>query len=430
MKIVFVNFKDIEGGAAIAAYRLSHKLEVLFQTENYFIVGQKRSHDANVFATINSDSETVRGVKEFIEFMVNKLLNKLGLQYVFFPFSTRTIVKTVRKLQPDIISLHNTHGGYFKTSLIKKLSRHIPIAWTLHDMWSFTANAAHTFGDESWRYLGCGKGENKIYPHIGLNTGRWLLKRKKRIYGKSALHVICPSRWIHGLAGQAPVFEGKDVLHIPHGVDLNRFVPQDKSNCRKLLNIPPDAPLIMFSSADNLDRSAWKGGRLLIDILSAIEAAAKAPVHILVLGKGSLDAIKHMNRLVVHRIRYIDSERLMAVLLSAADVYIYPTRADTMPLVLLEAIACGTPCISYDIGGCSDIVREGVSGHLVKPFDANAFAAKTLELLADKAGLARLSAGARKLAEQEFSLDVMAAAYRHLFKELIDRTRQVEARAL
>lgn len=430
MNIVFINFKDIEGGAAIAAYRLSRKLETLFRTENYFIVGRKKSHDANVFATIDSSSETVRGILEFIEFMVNKLLNKLGLQYIYFPFSTRAILKKVKALQPDIISLHNTHGGYFKTSLIRKLSRHAPIAWTLHDMWSFTANAAHTFGDESWRHLDSGSGEKKIYPHIGLNTGRWLLKRKKRIYMKSALHVVCPSRWIHNLAGQAPVFGGKDVLHIPHGVDLNRFKPQDKGACRRLLDIPQDAPLIMFSSADDLDRSAWKGGRLLVDILAAIDAAAPGPVHILVLGKGRLHALKHMTRLTVHRIRYIDSERLMAVLLSAADVYIYPTRADTMPLVLLEAIACGTPCISYDIGGCGDIVREGVSGHLVKPFDANAFAARTLELLADKPGLARLSAGARELAEQEFSLDVMASAYHHLFKELMDRNRQVEARVL
>jgi len=430
MKIVFINFKDIEGGAAIAAYRLGQKLEKLFQTENYFIVGQKHSNDANVFATIGSRSETMRGIMVFIEFLVNKLLNKVGLQYVYFPFSTREIIRKVKKLQPDIISLHNTHGGYFKTSLIRKLSRHVPIVWTLHDMWSFTANGAHTFGDESWRYLGSGKGEKNIYPHIGFNTGRWLLRRKKRIYGKSALHVVCPSRWIHELADQAPVFDGADVLYIPHGVDVNRFKPQDKEACRRMLDIPQDSPLIMFSSADDLDRSAWKGGQLLVDILAQLDAKADRVIDVLVLGKGRLDALKHMNRLRLHRIRYIDSERLMAVLLSAADVYIYPTRADTMPLALLEAIACGTPCISYNVGGCGDIVRDGVSGFLVKPFDAPVFAAKTLALLTDPPLLARLSAGARELAEQEFSLAVMAAAYHRLFKEVMDRSRQVEAKAL
>ena len=74
MKILFINFKDTEGGAAIAAYRLSHRLEVLFNTSNHFVVAKKRSNDVNIYATIDSSSETKRGILEFIEFMVNKIL--------------------------------------------------------------------------------------------------------------------------------------------------------------------------------------------------------------------------------------------------------------------------------------------------------------------------------------------------------------------
>ena len=119
MKILFINHKDIEGGGAIAAYRLSSSLESLYHTENYFIVKEKRSGEGNIFATIDKGGETLNRVLSFIEFLLDRILGKLGFQYYYFPFSTRFILKKARELRPDIISLHIIHGGYFKTSLLK-----------------------------------------------------------------------------------------------------------------------------------------------------------------------------------------------------------------------------------------------------------------------------------------------------------------------
>jgi glycosyltransferase involved in cell wall biosynthesis len=426
MKILFINQKDVEGGAAIAACRLARGLEESFQSGSYFIVGKKSSANSNVFATIDSPSETLKAIKVFIEFMVNKILNFLGLQYYYFPFSTRFILKKVRQLKPDVISLHNTHGGYFKTTLIKKLSRLAPVAWTLHDMWAFTGNAAHTFGDESWKQMKSGKGEKKIYPHIGINRGRGLLKRKKRIYKKSNLHVITPSRWLFALAKQSPVFANTPLYHIPHGLDLRVFQPMDKQSCRKVLDIPIDARVTIFCSADDLDRSAWKGGSLLVDILKAIDARTTNPIETLVLGKGELKALKDLKRLNLRKIGFVNCEQLIAVLLSAADLFIYPTRADTMPLVLLEAIACGTPCITFDIGGCSDIIRDDTGGYLIKPFDIKTFADKTIEILNDGKKHEELSRSTRQFAEEHFSLETMSHAYYQLFTNIIEKEKEVK----
>ena len=81
MKILFINTVDIEGGAAIAAYRLNKELEKSYGTENCMIVGKKVSNDVNVFGTREHKSDTVRETKAFIEFQLNKIFNKLGLQY-------------------------------------------------------------------------------------------------------------------------------------------------------------------------------------------------------------------------------------------------------------------------------------------------------------------------------------------------------------
>lgn len=413
MKIVFINAQDIIGGASIAPYRLAKGLERWFNTENYFIVGKKHSADSNIFCTRKNEAQIS------VEFLTDRILNKLGLQYQWFPFSTRVILEKSREINPDIISLHNTHEGYFKTALLKKLSKIAPIAWTLHDMWSFTGNAAHTFGDESWKQLKTGKGEKKIYPHIGIDTGRWLLRQKRRIYKKSNIHFITPSRWLYNQAGQSPVFENKPIHQIPHGINLELFKPKDKLCCRKVLDIDPEAKVIIFSSAGDLDICPWKGGTLLIDILKAVDRKAPFKIHLLVVGKGELKEVLHLKNLKVVRVGYVTSEKFMTLLLSAADLFINPTRADSFGLVLAESIACGTPAVTFDVGGCRDVIRDDVNGSLITPFDTETFADKTIEILSDKEKLERLSDSSLKFAEAHFSIRDIAKKHYELFTSII-----------
>jgi glycosyltransferase involved in cell wall biosynthesis len=412
MKILFINAQDIRGGASMAAYRLSKGLEKLYGTENYFIVGKKHSANSNIFCTRTREYQII------VEALTDKIMNKLGLQYQYFPYSTRFILKKARELKPDIISLHNTHEGYFKTALLKKLSKIAPIAWTLHDMWSFTANAVHTFDDESWKRLRPGKGEKRSYPHIGINTGRWLLKQKRRIYRKSDIHVITPSQWLGQLASQSPVFENKPVVTIPHGIDLEFFNPRDKTTCRKALGIDEDAKVLLFCSAGDIDISPWKGGPLLTDILTEINRKTNRKLVLIAIGKGEMKEARQLEHLELYRVGYVSSQSFMPLLYSAADLMIYPTRADTFPLVLVESVASGTPAITFDIGGCGDIIRSNTSGVLVPSFDIDSFAAQTLQLLDNPAQLAQLSASARNFAEEHLDIAGMAKKHYELFTNI------------
>lgn len=418
MKILFINHKDIEGGAAVAAYRLHRGLSKYHETRNSFIVSKKYSGAANVFTPWDHRGETSVELCRFIEFMTDRILNKFGFQYYSFPFSTPFILKKARDIQPDIISLHNIHGGYFKTSLIKKLSAIAPVVWTLHDMWAFTSNAAHTFGDQSWKEMKPGKDEKRIYPHTGRSRGGKLLKRKKKIYAKSNLHAVAPSHWLHDLAGQAPVLENIPLHHITHGLDLDIFKPLDKTACRKALRIPANAKVIMFSSADDLSKSAWKGGPLLLDILKTLDKQTKTPIHALVLGKGNLDALGDLKNLIVHHMGYIHGENFFPTLYSAADLLIYPTKADNLSLVLIEAIACGLPVVTFQIGGNIDIIRDSQNGFLVPPFDVDMFVDKSLHILEDSPVREDFSKAARQIARENFSLETMASGYYKLFQEV------------
>ena len=419
MRILFINTYDTLGGAAIAATRLRKGLEIQHGTENYAIVGQKGSDDPAVFGTRDHRFQAVSSLKSATENLVDAVSNKLGLQYQCFPFSSRSILKKAKSLRPDIISLHNTHGGYFKTALLKNLSELAPVFWTLHDMWSFTANAAHTFGDESWKQLKSGEREKDIYPYLGINTGAWLLQQKRKIYSQSNIHLIAASDWLYGLAQESPVFKGKSISKIAHGIDLEIFRINDRDSCRKTFGLREDAHVLMFSSADDLWKSHWRGGKLLADILAAIDRKTDHPIDVLILGKGQLDVVQRLKNIHVHRMGYVTNEQILAALYCAADIFINAAQAESLGLAMIEAIACGTPCLTFDVGGSRDVIKDGVCGYLVEGFDSEAFAAKTVKLLTDEARLKELSQTSRKWAEAHFALADMVKSYYALFSSAL-----------
>lgn len=412
MKILFINISDVVGGAAIAARRLGKGLENYHNTENFFLVRGKASSDKNVFATRKN------GFVQAAEKWFNIFSNLLGIQYQFLPFSPRVILQKTREIKPDVISLHNTLGGYFTTSLISKLSKEAPIIWTLHDMWAFTGNSAHTFGDMSWKEMKNSRSNTRIYPSIGINTGGMLLRQKKKIYSASDLTVVTPSEWLYGLARQSPVFEGKELLHIFNGIDLDIFKPRPREELRKSLNIPPEAKVIMFS-AEKLNKNPYKGGRDLIEILKIIDARTQTKVHLLILGIGRLEELDLFKNFTVHTTGYVRDEAKVAEYLSTADLFVYPTRADNLSNALIESIASGTPAVTFDVGGCKEIIKNEISGCLIEPFDLEKFAEETLRLLSSGEKLKELSFRSRKFAEENFSLKDMSDSYFGLFERKI-----------
>ena len=412
MRILLINAEDVNGGAAVAAYRLSKGLERFYDDIEIFLaVGTKWSHDPRVFPTRQ------KGLQRIIENGLDICTNRLGLQYFCFPFSTSTLLRLARKLKPDIFYLRNIHGGYFKTSLIKDLTKMAPIVWTLSDMWSFTGHCAHSFGDMSWKYMKGGCPDVNIYPPIGINTGRWLLKRKRAIYQSANMTIVTPSKWLYNLARQSPAFENIDMFQIYNGFDLDIFRPKDKTACKRALDIPKECKVLMFSSRF---LTPWKGAVDLINILKSINKRIRDKIYLLIIGRGDFHNLSCLDNFVVRNIGYVRSDILMATFLSASDLLIYPTRADNLPNVLIEAISCGTPCVTFDIGGSAEIIEDGISGSVIPPFDTEMFSSKAIEVLEDHGRQRFLSTNARESAETRFTLEQMCKNYYNLFRRTIE----------
>lgn len=410
MKILFINKYDKHGGAAIAAWRLQEVLHEKYQTDNRILCGIKSSNAEFVNATRK------KGLQNLSERIVNVGMNRVGLQYFWFPFSTGTILQTAKKFQPDVISLHNLHGGFFKTSLLRELSKIAPLIWTLHDMWAFTANSAYAGNDGSWKLMKSGKGERKQFPAIGLNTGNYLLKRKQKIYTDSRLSIVCPSEWMQRQARQSPALSGKEIHHIPNGIDLRRFCPAtNKEKAKTLLGIA-SAQKVLLLFSEKIFEDERKGGSDLIEVIKKLDVEKNDDVVLLTIGAGKLKL--PLRYLKMKPLGYLSKEAQIIEALQASDLFVFPTRADNLPNTLIEALACGLPSVTYDVGGCGEIIVDGLNGILIAAGDTTAFFNGIKDLLDRPEKLKEMQKNARKYAEQHFNIALMAEQYYALFKHL------------
>ena len=410
MKILFINKYENSGGAAIAAQRIAEGLSQYYHTQNHFLVGTHHTASAGVTVTRPG------AVRNFIERGINVLSNRLGMQYLYFPFSTTAILRAAQAFQPDVISLHNIHGGYFDAALLPRLSGIAPIVWTLHDMWAITGNAAHTFGNTAWKSGRAGKSEHKHAPAMGLPNGNYLIKRKQRLYAASDLRIVSPSRWLYDMTTESPLTKNKPLYHIPNPIDTAYFRPQDRAASRQALGLPAAAQVITFVS-ERLFNSEFKGGAELLKILHLLDERLDRKVYLLMIGKDRLPGtFKHLQCVYTG---YVKETTKMMQCYSASDIFFYPTKADNLPNVLIEAGSCETACITFDVGGCREIVLDGKTGFVITPGNHEQFAAQTLALLYQPETCRQFGKAARIHMEQHFGMEVIARQYYALFNSAV-----------
>jgi glycosyltransferase involved in cell wall biosynthesis len=121
----------------------------------------------------------------------------------------------------------------------------------------------------------------------------------------------------------------------------------------------------------------------------------------------------------VFSLGYLNSDRLKSIAFSAADLFIFPTRADNLPLVLQESMACGTPMVSFNIGGVPDLVRPGITGYLAHPEDTQDFCDGIVKLLEDEQLRKTMSQNCRAIAVAEYSLELQAKQYINLYQQIL-----------
>ena len=402
------------GGAFIAAYNLHQGLSKAgiqsFFAYKYEINGvfQEKAND------LKNTVQIVQRKNQFVD-LANSITRRVGLNYVANP-SIAALKHQACYQNAALLNFHLLHDDYFSYLMLPTLTRDKPAVYTLHDMWSFTGHCAYSYDCSKWQ-TGCGKCPYpNALPPIQRDATSLEWKLKNWAYRHSNLTIVAPSRWLAECAKQS-MLNCFPIHHIPYGIDTVAYQPLDQQQCQSELGIPQHKKVLIFGAQDLTNRR--KGGDLLLKALSGIPKSLKAEIVLLTFGDEA-NAISNAAEIEVLHLGYISSDRLKAIAYSAADLFLFPTRADVCGLVGLEAAACGTPTVAFNVGGVPDYVRPGITGYLAKPEDADDFCNGIVQLLEDVNLRDRMSQNCRKVAVEEYSLEVQAQQYIQLYQQILN----------
>ncbi len=346
MRVLQINTADTRGGAAKVAYSIKQGLEKKGHTVSMF-VGQKYSSDPNIHLLNNKKSFLGRVRTKLAYWLANDI----------DVFSSDHIFKTEEFKKADIVHCHNLHSNYFNLGTLEKMSSLKPVIWTLHDMWPITAHCAHSFAGKikDTGFFACPSLD--IYPPIAWHNEKYLEKTKARIYKNSNFHIATPSKWLADKVKQS-VLKDKPLSVIYNGIDTNVFKPlrSDLYKLRSDLGLPQNKKIILIV-AKRGQSNPWKGGNYAQKIIETFRDHSQT--FFVNLG-GDINQTSNK----VKTVSYINDSEMLAKYYSAADILLYPSIADNCPLVVLEAMACGLPIVSFRTGGIPELVEHKVNGYI------------------------------------------------------------------
>lgn len=279
----------------------------------------------------------------------NRIVRITGLQGMISRIRTRKFLKFIREFNPDIIHLHNIHGSYLNHGLLFSFLKesNIPVVWTLHDCWAFTGRCPYftMVKCDKWQ-TGCCDCPQRKGSIVDLTNFLWKQKRKWFTNIKN-MTLVTPSQWLAGLAGQT--FLNEYPVHIiNNGIDLSIFspTPGDFREKYRILN-----KFVVLGVA--FEWGKRKGLDVFIELSKRLDESKYAIVLV-----GTDDAVDKQlpaNIISIHRTQ---NQTELAEIYSSADVFVNPTREENFPTVSIEALACGTPVLTFDSGGSPEIPDE------------------------------------------------------------------------
>ena len=401
MRIIQIN-SVYKTGSTGKIVKNIHELLVERNYESYVAFGRGK-HDKQKYLIMIGNQ-----IDLYFHGIITRIFDKHGFGSYK---STVNFLKIVESIQPSLIHLHNLHGYYINVQIlfdfIKK--KNIPIVWTLHDCWGFTGHCCY------FDYVSCQKWKTacfkcpmkKRYPaSFFIDGSKKNYENKKRIFtGINKLRIVVPSKWLFSLVKDSFLSEYK-IEVIYNGIDIKTFRPT-VNDFRKRKNI--DNKFIILGVANFQDYR--KGYQYFLELSRYI----KEDEIIVLVGLNNKEIIKLPKNII--GIEKIQNPYYLADIYSSANVFVNPTLEDNFPNTNIEALACGTPVITFDTGGSPEAIHQG-GGLVVKNKSAKALY-EAIEYI--KNNIKEFSAETcRDIAVKKFDYKINYLRYLDIYKELIN----------
>ncbi len=290
---------------------------------------------------------------DYVHYLFSLLTGHHGC---FSTFATRRLIRRLRRFRPDIVHLHNIHGYYLDYRLLFDYLHEadIPVLWTWHDCWAFTGHCAYYATETgvclAWQ-TGCGHCPKlSDYPRALCDGSAADYRAKKQLFTSlRRLTVVPVSHWMEQNARQS-FLQAVPTVVIPNGIDLQVFYPRtDRAALRTRWGVRTDKYILLGVAAQ------WNARKGYADMLS-LAAMEECQVVLVGLTRRQLQTLPAG----VVGIEHTENAAQLAELYSLADLFVNPTYSDTFPTTHLEALACGTPVLTYASDGAPEALTPEV----------------------------------------------------------------------
>lgn len=412
MKVLHISTSDTNGGAARATYRLHKGLQNI-NVNSQMLVQEKYSDDTTVFAPKIRLFQGIARAKLTFDVLPLKLYSQRDKTTFSLQWLPDGVIPKVSEINPDIINLHWISGGFIQIETIAKLTR--PLVWTLHDMSAFTGGC-HYAGECDRYTKSCGTCP-LLASKKNWDLSRWVWQRKAKAWRDLNLTIVTPSSWLAKCASSSSLFRDSRIEVIPNGIDTQSYKPINQYVAREILSLPQDKQLILFGSLQKTSEQR-KGFHFLQPALQELSKSGwKDRLEVVIFGASKLENPPDFG-LKANYLGTFNDDLSLALIYSAADVLVLPSIEDNLPNMVMEAIACATPCVAFKIGGMPDMIEHHKNGYLAQPFDVEDLAQGIAWVLENPDRYQKLSHRAREKAEKEFTLEIQAHRYLDIFYHL------------
>lgn len=324
--------------------------------------------------------------------------------------ATVNLLSQISELEPDLIHLHNIHGYYLNIKMLfDYIKKHnIPVVWTLHDCWAFTGHCSH------YSHVNCNLWKTQCnhcpqtsrYPKSYIDFSKRNYNYKKELFNNiKHLTIVTPSEWLANEVKDSFLGEySRQVIN--NGIDLQKFLYRENSDMWKHYKIQNQKVILGVASI-------WDDRKGFEDFIRLNKQISNLDFQIVMVGL-SQKQLKNLPKGIIGIARTENIEQL-AELYSLADIFFNPTYEDNFPTTNIEALACGTPVITYNTGGSPEIIDQN-TGWVVQPGDLLAVK-NILSSLNDKDSYKLYC---RKRAETFYSDKVRFQDYIEIYKKYLD----------
>ena len=415
MRVLIVNTSERTGGAAVAANRLMKALNNN-GVKAKMLVRDKETDTLTVVGLPKSPINRWRFLWERLVIFCRLHFQRQHLFEVDLA-NTGADITSLREFQEaDIIHLHWINQGMLSLGGIRKILRSgKPVVWTMHDIWPATAICHVTMGCKHFTTQCC---NCRLLPNGGsahdLSTSIW--QKKFRMLEDENIYYVACSRWLESEAKKSALLKGQKITSVPNPIDTHIYNRRNKQEARERLGLPLDKKLILFASQRVTNEN--KGMGYLIEACQQLKDIPN--LGMVILGGHAEEFNSHLSPLASHLsifpLGYVNDEHRIVDVYNAVDVFVLPSLSENLPNTIMEAMACGVPCVGFKVGGIPEEIDHKRNGYVANYRDAEDLA-KGIRWILTEADYDALSHHAIHKVAQNYSQQSVAMKYLDVYHQ-------------